>query len=74
MKKSGYEEEIVRYFVEGFSYVEIIELLNRCYNYSISLSTLKRFFKKKSPPSSSFVKFNMPGRSTEKCSRNSVKF
>lgn len=46
MKMSGYEEEIVRYFVEGFSYVEIIELLNRCYNYSISLSTLKRFFKK----------------------------
>ena len=42
---SGYEESIIRYFCEGFSYMEMIELLNRSHNIAISLSTLKRFLR-----------------------------
>lgn len=36
---------IVGYFVDGFTYLEIIELLDRVHNHGISLSTLKRLLK-----------------------------
>lgn len=39
------DEIILKYFIEGFTYLEIIELLEQCHNYSLSLSSLKRYFK-----------------------------
>ena len=41
----GIQELILRYFLNGFNYVEIIELLRTRDNYNISLSTLKNWLK-----------------------------
>lgn len=42
----GVNEELRKYFDDGFAYMEIIEMLRVRHDVSISLSTLKRYFKK----------------------------
>ena len=39
------DDIILKYFSNGFSYLEIAELLNHVHDFQISLSTLKRWLK-----------------------------
>ena len=39
------DDVILKYFSNGFSYLEIAELLNHVHDFQISLSTLKRWLK-----------------------------
>ena len=41
------DDTILKYFNDGFSYLEIVELLNYIHDFQISLSTLKRLLKDK---------------------------
>ena len=38
-------DNILKYFNDGFSYLEIVELLNHVHDFEISLSTLKWWLK-----------------------------